>query len=142
MKHLLNNLSSEEKNNIREQYEGGMSVDTSKFKKLIETKLGDAKPLINEQEDVTDVERKQFTDMMQQEYLDKKWKEEMDSCLTGAHGKAKGKDWCLNQVYHENMESIDNELTKMGFPNGFNVPENISRQDFNELKIKFSQSMI
>jgi hypothetical protein len=142
MKHLLNNLSSDEKNSIREQYEGGMSIDTSKFKKLLETKLGDAKPLINEQETVSDLERKQFTDMMQQEYLDKKWKEEMESCLNGDHGKAKGKNWCLNQVYHENMESIDNELSKLGFPNGFNVPENISRQDFNELKIKWSQSMI
>jgi len=48
MKHLLNDLSSEEKNRIREQYEGGMSVDISKFKKLVETKLGDAKPLISE----------------------------------------------------------------------------------------------
>jgi hypothetical protein len=48
MKHLLNNLSSDEKNRIREQYEGGMSIDTSKFKKLLETKLGDAKPLVNE----------------------------------------------------------------------------------------------
>jgi hypothetical protein len=48
MKHLLNDLSSEEKNSIREQYEGGMSVDISKFKKLVETKLGDAKPLISE----------------------------------------------------------------------------------------------
>jgi hypothetical protein len=48
MKHLLNNLSSEEKNRIRGQYEGGMSVDTSKFKTLSESKLGNAKPLINE----------------------------------------------------------------------------------------------
>ena len=257
MKHILNNLSSEEKNSIREQYEGGMSVDTSKFRSLLESKLGDVKPLISEQgemtpptntggmgtksnpyklkyfnyvegeksdnrggnidvfdlrlfenrvefmfrdagasydggkgrffcdtklvdlpegqvvfsdegnkifqsmcdeyvstgskqqnvtlteqEDVTDVERKQFTDMMRQEYLGKEWKEEMDSCLNGVHGKSKGKDFCLERVYRENMESIDNELTKMGFPNGFNVPENISRQDFNELKIKFSQSMI
>lgn len=48
MKHLLNDLSSEEKNRIREQYEGGMSVDSSKFKKLVETKLGDTQPLVNE----------------------------------------------------------------------------------------------
>jgi Zn/Cd-binding protein ZinT len=48
MKNLLNNLSSEEKNRIRGQYEGGMSVDTSKFKTLSESKLGNAKPLINE----------------------------------------------------------------------------------------------
>jgi hypothetical protein len=49
MKHLLNDLSEEEKNRIREQHEGGIKIDISKFKKLIETKLGDAKPLINEQ---------------------------------------------------------------------------------------------
>ena len=48
MKHLLNNLSSEEKNRILKQYEGGMSIDTSKFKTLSESKLGNAKPLINE----------------------------------------------------------------------------------------------
>ena len=52
MKHILNNLSSEEKNNIREQYEGGMSVDTSKFRSLLESKLGDVKPLISEQGDI------------------------------------------------------------------------------------------
>ena len=51
MKHLLNDLSSEEKNRIREQHEGGMKIDTSKFKKLIESKLGDAKPLLSEQTD-------------------------------------------------------------------------------------------
>jgi hypothetical protein len=49
MKHLLNDLSSEEKNRIREQHEGGMTIDTSKFKKLLETKLGDAKPLVMEE---------------------------------------------------------------------------------------------
>ena len=54
MKHLLNNLSSEEKNRIREQYEGGMSVDTSKFKTLLESKLGDSKPLINETKEVSE----------------------------------------------------------------------------------------
>jgi|LakMenEpi03Aug12_release.lakeMendotaPanAssembly.Ray.scaffolds.fasta_scaffold378277_2 hypothetical protein len=56
MKHLLNNLSSEEKNRIREQYEGGMSVDTSKFRSLLESKLGDAKPLIKESEEFGDID--------------------------------------------------------------------------------------
>ena len=56
MKHLLNDLSSEEKNRIREQYEGGMSVDTSKFKNLVETKLGDPKPLVNEDFTIDGVE--------------------------------------------------------------------------------------
>jgi hypothetical protein len=49
MKNLLNDLSNEEKNRIREQHEGGMKIDTSKFKKLLESQLGDVKPLINEQ---------------------------------------------------------------------------------------------
>jgi hypothetical protein len=49
MKHLLNDLSSEEKNRIREQHEGGMVVDNSKFKKLLESKLGDVKLLVTEE---------------------------------------------------------------------------------------------
>jgi len=36
MKHLLNNLSEEEKNSIREQHEGGMRLETSRFKTLLE----------------------------------------------------------------------------------------------------------
>ena len=48
MKHLLNDLSNEEKNKIREQHEGGITIDTSKFRKLMETKLGDVKPILNE----------------------------------------------------------------------------------------------
>ena len=51
MKHLLNDMSSEEKNSIREQHAGGIQIDTTKFKNLLETKLGDARPLVNEEED-------------------------------------------------------------------------------------------
>lgn len=50
MKHILNNLSEEEKNSIREQHTGGMSVNTDRFKTLMESKLGDAKPFLSEQE--------------------------------------------------------------------------------------------
>ena len=49
MKHILNNLSEEEKNAIREQHTGGMKVMTENFSKLINSKLGDSKPLVNEQ---------------------------------------------------------------------------------------------
>ena len=48
MKHILNNLSEEEKNAIREQHTGGMKVMTENFNKLINSKLGDSKPLVNE----------------------------------------------------------------------------------------------
>ena len=52
MKHLLNNLSEEEKNSIREQHEGGMKLETSRFKTLLENKSGNVKPLVeNEEED-------------------------------------------------------------------------------------------
>jgi len=49
MKHLLNNISEEEKNRIREQHTGGMRIATDKFKKLVETKQGDVKLYLNEQ---------------------------------------------------------------------------------------------
>jgi hypothetical protein len=49
MKHLLNNLSEHEKNHIREQHTDKIKIDTSKFRKLMESKLGDVK-LISEQD--------------------------------------------------------------------------------------------
>ena len=45
----MNDLSIEEKNRIREQHEGGMKIDTSRFRKLMESKLGNSKPLVSEQ---------------------------------------------------------------------------------------------
>ena len=54
MKHLLNNLSDEQKNSIREQHNGGMLVDTSRFKLLVESTLGDSKPLINKTKEVNE----------------------------------------------------------------------------------------
>ena len=49
MKHILNNLSEQEKNAIREQHTGGMKVMTENFSKLLNSKLGDSKPLVSEQ---------------------------------------------------------------------------------------------
>ena len=48
MKHILNDLSEEEKNSIRKQHTGGIKVMTENFNKLINSKLGDAKPLVEE----------------------------------------------------------------------------------------------
>ena len=45
MKHLLNNLTEEEKNAIREQHTGGMKVMNENFHNLLNSKLGDVKPL-------------------------------------------------------------------------------------------------
>lgn len=49
MKHILNNLTEEEKNSIREQHTGGIELKNEKFKQLIETKLGNPKPYLSEQ---------------------------------------------------------------------------------------------
>ena len=54
MKHLLNNLSEEEKNSIREQHEGGMKLDTSRFRTLLESKSGNVKPLVEQDEPSTE----------------------------------------------------------------------------------------
>ena len=51
MKHLLNNLTEQEKNSIREQHTGGMEVVTKNFSRLMNGKSGDSKPLIKEQDD-------------------------------------------------------------------------------------------
>jgi hypothetical protein len=50
MKHILNNLSNEEKNSIREQHTGGMNVVTENFNRLLGSKLGDSKPLVETEE--------------------------------------------------------------------------------------------
>ena len=63
MKHILNNISQEEKNRILEQHRGGKQIDTTRFKSLLESTMGNVKPLISEAEntegvtvgDVTDV---------------------------------------------------------------------------------------
>lgn len=48
MKHLFNNLSEEEKNRIIEQHIGGKEFIIENFNKLVDNKLGNVKPLINE----------------------------------------------------------------------------------------------
>jgi len=50
MKHILNNLTEQEKRAILEQHSGGMKVMTEKFSQLIESKLGDVKPILSEQD--------------------------------------------------------------------------------------------
>jgi hypothetical protein len=46
MKHILNNLTEQEKKAILEQHTGGMKVMTENFSKLLNSKLGDVKPIL------------------------------------------------------------------------------------------------
>jgi len=55
MKHILNNISQEEKNSILEQHSGGMKIRTERFNDLLESKMGDVKPLINESMSMDDI---------------------------------------------------------------------------------------
>lgn len=48
MKHIFNNLSEEEKSKILEQHTGGKEFIIENFNKLVDNKLGNVKPLINE----------------------------------------------------------------------------------------------
>jgi len=50
MKHILNNISRQEKNSILEQYSGGKRLQIENFSKLVNSKLGDVKTLISEEE--------------------------------------------------------------------------------------------
>jgi hypothetical protein len=51
MKHLFNDISQEEKNRILELHTGGIKVMIENFNKLVDVKLGDVKPYLNEQGD-------------------------------------------------------------------------------------------
>ena len=80
MKHILNDLSNEEKNSIREQHTGGMKVMTESFSRLLNAKLGDSKPLVNEQKELGNTKpipqrsygldlTPQFLELMKEVYL-------------------------------------------------------------------------
>jgi len=58
MKHLLNNLSEEEKNSIREQHTGGMEVINENFKNMVDKKLGDVPTYLNEQGEMLNPDKK------------------------------------------------------------------------------------
>jgi hypothetical protein len=51
MKHLLNNLTEQEKNRIRGQHKESIKVVTENFSRLLNSKSGDIKPFVSEQEE-------------------------------------------------------------------------------------------
>lgn len=71
MKHILNEMSEEEKDSIRSQHTGTLKVQTERFKKLVENKLGNAKPLVSEQLDsFTAFEEKELEEDKIEDYDD------------------------------------------------------------------------
>lgn len=57
MKHILNDMTEEEKSSIREQHNGSLKVNIDKFNKLVESKSGDVKPMINEQSETIKINK-------------------------------------------------------------------------------------
>ena len=66
MKHLLNELSDSEKQRILGQYNDSLIIETKKFNKFINSKLGNVKPLLEQDEDSMEDEEEDEEDI----YLD------------------------------------------------------------------------
>ena len=89
MKHILNNLTEQEKNAIREQHTGGMKVMTENFSRLLNSKLGDSKPLVAEQNkfefDPKDLEMPELPDEETLKKFEKavpEFKDAMQACVS------------------------------------------------------------
>jgi hypothetical protein len=85
MKHILNNLSEEEKNSIREQHKSGMKVMTENFNKLLNSKLGDVKPLNEQKYDSLKDELAKLKDDLKNQLSSDLWKDTDD--LLGVYNK-------------------------------------------------------
>jgi hypothetical protein len=95
MKHLLNNLTQEEKNNILEQHDGGIKVMTENFRKLMNAKHGNSKPLVNEQEEENyDEARKDYNWFERDEIAP----EDLEKVLSNNNKKYSDKEWKLNDL--------------------------------------------
>jgi hypothetical protein len=89
MKHILNDLTEQEKNAIREQHTGGMKVMTENFSRLLNSKLGDSKPLVAEQNkfefDPKDLEMPELPDEETLKKFEKvvpEFKDAMQACVS------------------------------------------------------------
>jgi hypothetical protein len=95
MKHLLNNISNEEKNSILEQHTGGMKVMTENFRKLMNAKHGNSKPLVNEQEEENyDEARKDYNWFERDDIAP----EDLEKVLSNNNKKYSDKEWKLNDL--------------------------------------------
>jgi peroxiredoxin family protein len=94
--------------------------------------------LMEQSSEVSDYERAQFGDLMMKEYIEEVFPEEIDSYK---ERKKEINHMVYDSIYRQNMAGIDEDLKKKGFPNGFTIPENISRVDFDKLKNDWKNSL-
>jgi len=110
MKHLLNNLTEEEKNSIRKQHTGGMKVMTENFNKLINSKLGDSKPLVKESHHSNDLDDYTIRESLQ-----------------GAVNSADPKDFSDEFEYADNIISyaVEKIMDEFGDVDEFEITDHI-----------------
>jgi len=106
MKHILNNLSNEEKNSIREQHTGGMNVMSENFSKLLNSKLGDSKPLVEMEEMPEGMFSRELstTDKLKRDINDAISRKIASTKTTGVHGK-----WSYGEK-EKSLEQILNDI--------------------------------
>ena len=94
MKHILNDLTKEEKNSILEQYTGGKKIMIENFNKLVNSTLGNSKPLMEEEVDFKPIPvgKEVFFDV----YKDDKSTNKLGSV---AMGVIEGPDTMGNKIY-------------------------------------------
>jgi len=121
MKHILNEMSDEEKNSIRSQHTGSLQVQTERFKKLVENKLGDAKPLISEDFNNLPSDESLEEDMIDDEDDEDNFDDEDDNELETDDEDVLTVDYILDEVknalndlgeYKDSMEDAARELAK------------------------------
>ena len=110
MKHILNNLTEEEKNSIRKQHTGGMKVMTENFNKLINSKLGDSKPLVKESHHSNDLDDNTIREALQ-----------------GAVSSADPKDFSDEFEYADNIISyaVEKIMDEFGDVDEFEITDHI-----------------
>jgi peptidoglycan hydrolase-like protein with peptidoglycan-binding domain len=117
MKHLLNDLTEKEKNAIREQHTEKIKIDTSKFAKLVSSRLGEVKPILEQDEQSTFV-KNQIKKVLMKEEVDPNSPriKQLVSIYSGVKngkitaGNSKGKNFCGYGGFAQVHKVTDEEL--------------------------------
>jgi len=131
MKHILNNLSEEEKNRIREQHTGGKKIVIENFNKLVNTKLGDTKPFLTEEN--VGLGNPDFPELVQTLTIDdvKKNSNILKSKLQYCKSISRN-ELCVSTGYHETKGMIIGKwqsLNKILHKNGYEQKDGPSYKD-------------
>jgi len=69
------------------------------------------------------------------------------SDVVGNDGKSNATSYTTNgvidpkKIYHFKGDEMDRNMVRIGFPDGFHIPENISRSEFEKYKTKWENTL-